>query len=255
MQLRMWRGRYVAVEVSARQRAGPSRRCRVARRDCRPARCAESSSPTSCSTTSRSGSPCSMVVGARWPSSAEARTGFDEVPVAGDPAWSWLPGSAPHGTRLPIQDQAAAWVARRSWRSCVAGSIVAFDYCTATTGELVGRPWREWLRTYQRSRLEASTTSSLPARKTSPLRCASTSCRPPTAIESQAAVPAPLGHRRARRGRCAGVDRGGCSARCAGAVDAQSHARERSPARRRGLGAFDALSWLVSDVEALIAAA
>jgi hypothetical protein len=26
---------------------------------------------------------------------------------------------------------------------------VVFDYCVASTSELVGRPWRDWLRTYQ----------------------------------------------------------------------------------------------------------
>ena len=29
------------------------------------------------------------------------------------------------------------------------GSVVAIDYCSATTAELAARPWREWLRTYR----------------------------------------------------------------------------------------------------------
>jgi SAM-dependent MidA family methyltransferase len=74
--------------------------------------------------------------------------GFNEVTTVPDPTWDWLPRAAPHGTRLPIQDGAAHWVAaaRRLLRQ---GSVIAFDYCTATTSELVGRPWREWLRTYR----------------------------------------------------------------------------------------------------------
>ncbi len=29
------------------------------------------------------------------------------------------------------------------------GSVIAFDYFTTATAELIGRPWREWLRTYR----------------------------------------------------------------------------------------------------------
>jgi len=73
---------------------------------------------------------------------------FAEITTAPDPKWDWLPTTAPHGTRLPIQDGAAAWVAS-ALRLLRQGSVIAFDYCTATTSELVGRPWREWLRTYR----------------------------------------------------------------------------------------------------------
>ncbi len=74
--------------------------------------------------------------------------GFVEITTEPDPTWKWLPITAPHGTRLPVQDQAAAWVdsARDLLRQ---GSVITFDYCTTTTAELVGRPWREWLRTYR----------------------------------------------------------------------------------------------------------
>ncbi len=74
--------------------------------------------------------------------------GFAEITTAPDPNWHWLPPSAPHGARLPIQDGAADWVAS-ALRLLRQGSVVAFDYCTPTTIELVGRPWREWLRTYR----------------------------------------------------------------------------------------------------------
>jgi SAM-dependent MidA family methyltransferase len=29
------------------------------------------------------------------------------------------------------------------------GTVIVFDYCTARTVELVGQPWRNWLRTYR----------------------------------------------------------------------------------------------------------
>ncbi|MFZ8996895.1 MAG: SAM-dependent methyltransferase [Ilumatobacteraceae bacterium] len=65
-----------------------------------------------------------------------------------DPLPPMLPANAPHGARAPLHDEASAWVAaaRRSVRR---GSVIAFDYCVARTAELVGRPWREWLRTYR----------------------------------------------------------------------------------------------------------
>ena len=72
-----------------------------------------------------------------------------ESTMAPDPTWQWLPVGAQHGTRLPIETGAATWVAaaRRLLRQ---GTVIAFDYCTTATAELVGRPWREWLRTYRR---------------------------------------------------------------------------------------------------------
>ena len=59
-----------------------------------------------------------------------------------------LPERAPHGARAPLQDGAAAWVAdaRARLRS---GALVVIDYAAATTAELAARPWREWLRTYR----------------------------------------------------------------------------------------------------------
>lgn len=80
--------------------------------------------------------------------SSDRGSRFVEVTIPADPAWGWLPDRAPHGARLPVQEQAAAWVAaaRRALRQ---GTVIAFDYCTAATAELVGRPWREWLRTYR----------------------------------------------------------------------------------------------------------
>lgn len=65
-----------------------------------------------------------------------------------DPRPTVLPERAPLGARAPLQDAANDWVtsARQLLRS---GSLLVIDYCTATTAELAGRPWREWLRTYR----------------------------------------------------------------------------------------------------------
>ena len=71
-----------------------------------------------------------------------------EAAVAGDPTWSFLPGAAPHGARVPIQEQARGWVTSAK-RLLLQGTVIVFDYCTARTAELVGQPWRSWLRTYR----------------------------------------------------------------------------------------------------------
>lgn len=64
-----------------------------------------------------------------------------------DPVPDVLPASAPLGARAPLQDAARAWVdaARATVRR---GRVVVLDYARATTAELAGSPWREWLRTY-----------------------------------------------------------------------------------------------------------
>ena len=59
-----------------------------------------------------------------------------------------LPQTAPHGARVPVQTQAAQWVAD-TLRLIERGRLVVFDYCTPTTSELANRPWREWLRTFR----------------------------------------------------------------------------------------------------------
>jgi SAM-dependent MidA family methyltransferase len=71
-----------------------------------------------------------------------------EATEAGDPTWSFLPETAPHGARVPIQNQARDWVTSAR-RSLLQGTVLVFDYCTACTAELVGQPWRSWLRTYR----------------------------------------------------------------------------------------------------------
>jgi len=65
-----------------------------------------------------------------------------------DPLPAWLPASAAHGARAPVQDEAAAWV-RAATRSLQRGRVLAIDYAVARTAELALRPWREWLRTFR----------------------------------------------------------------------------------------------------------
>jgi SAM-dependent MidA family methyltransferase len=74
--------------------------------------------------------------------------GLVETTIAPDAAWHWLPATAPHGARLPLQHQAASWVSD-ACGLLDRGAVVAFDYYTTATVELAARPWREWLRTYR----------------------------------------------------------------------------------------------------------
>jgi SAM-dependent MidA family methyltransferase len=71
-----------------------------------------------------------------------------ESTVTPDPEWTWLPAIAPHGARLPVQEQASSWVSAAQ-QLIRQGTVMAIDYCTPHTSELLGRPWREWLRTYR----------------------------------------------------------------------------------------------------------
>ena len=65
-----------------------------------------------------------------------------------DPLPTWLPIRAPHGSRAPIQTQAAQWV-HRARGLMASGRVVSIDYCVPRTTELAMRPWRDWLRTYR----------------------------------------------------------------------------------------------------------
>jgi SAM-dependent MidA family methyltransferase len=72
-----------------------------------------------------------------------------EVLRAVEPVPGALPQHAPHGTRLPVMDEATSWVADALSR-VERGRLVVIDYCTSLTADLVSVPWREWLRTYRR---------------------------------------------------------------------------------------------------------
>ncbi len=59
-----------------------------------------------------------------------------------------LPQSATHGSRVPVQARAADWLAQTRAR-VTHGTVLVIDYASATTAGLAIRPWREWLRTYR----------------------------------------------------------------------------------------------------------
>ncbi len=70
-----------------------------------------------------------------------------------DPArqgWCWgrAGRSAAVGTRLPVQADAAAWLAE-ALDLAAGGRVLAVDYASTTT-DLARRPWTEWVRTYAR---------------------------------------------------------------------------------------------------------
>ena len=76
---------------------------------------------------------------------------FVEVLRAPDVIPSCLPQTAPHGSRAPVQDAATSWV-QNSLSKIDHGRLLLFDYCSASTSEIVFTPWREWLRTYRDQR-------------------------------------------------------------------------------------------------------
>jgi SAM-dependent MidA family methyltransferase len=59
-----------------------------------------------------------------------------------------LPNVRVHGARVPVQTQAAAWVANAQ-QLLERGTLIVVDYAAPTTEQLALRPWREWLRTYR----------------------------------------------------------------------------------------------------------
>jgi len=65
-----------------------------------------------------------------------------------DPVPSCLPATGAFGARAPLIGRAAAFVddARRLVRR---GSVLVIDYGTPITAMLAGRPYRDWLRTYR----------------------------------------------------------------------------------------------------------
>ena len=95
-----------------------------------------------------------------------------------DPLPVVLPSTPVLGSRAPLHDAAVAWVAdaRARLRS---GALLAIDYCRPTTGSMVTRPWREWLRTY-RGHERGDHYLASPGARTSPWRSPSTSFPSPT---------------------------------------------------------------------------
>jgi SAM-dependent MidA family methyltransferase len=60
----------------------------------------------------------------------------------------FLPTTAIHGARVPVQIVATEWISN-TLGLIDRGRLVVIDYCTATSAELASRPWREWLRTFR----------------------------------------------------------------------------------------------------------
>lgn len=176
--------------------------------------------------------------------SAGSGFGFEEITIAPDPAWDWLPSVAPHGTRLPIQDHAAAWVTKAR-ALLVDGTVLALDYCTTATSELIGRPWREWLRTY-RAHARGGHYLQNPGTQDITTQVCVDQLPPPTTIELQAEFLRRWGIDElvdeGRREWLAAADRPDVKA-----LSMRSRTREgEALLDADGLGAFHALSWLVS---------
>lgn len=172
---------------------------------------------------------------------------FEEVAINVDASPSVLPASAPHGSRLPVQDDAATWVGE-ALRRLHRGAVLAFDYCTASTAELVGRPWREWLRTY-RAHDRGGHYLDAPGSQDITAQVCLDQLPAPSTIESQADF--------LRRWSIAELVDEGRHAWAAAAAQPDVKALSmRSRARESdalldetGLGSFDALSWLVNGLD------
>jgi SAM-dependent MidA family methyltransferase len=142
-----WAGRYVAVEVSARQRASHPDGVHSL-----PDLPDEPFVGVVIANELLDNVPFRLAVfDGGWREALVDVTG-DGTPVEvtgpAPPEWGWLPEFAVHGARVPLQNGAAEWVQRA--RSLVlAGTVLTFDYCTARTAMLAAAPWREWLRTYR----------------------------------------------------------------------------------------------------------
>ena len=142
-----WAGRYVAVEVSADQRATHPDEVR-----------SQAQMPAApfngviIANELLDNLPFRLAVfdgGWREATVSVAADGtLSEVLATAPDEWDWLPAGAPHGARAPVEESAGRWLITAS-SSLLAGSVLAFDYCTARTTDLALRPWREWLRTYR----------------------------------------------------------------------------------------------------------
>ena len=142
-----WAGRYVAVEVSAAQRAKhPDGVTSVA------AMPGEPFVGVIIANELLDNLPFRLAVfdgGWREAVVAVGRDGsLSEQLVPAPAEWTWLPVGAAHGARVPVQHAAGEWL-RAARASLIAGTLLAVDYCTARTAELAISPWRAWLRTYR----------------------------------------------------------------------------------------------------------
>jgi SAM-dependent MidA family methyltransferase len=142
-----WAGRYLAVEVSAAQRAlHPEGVRSLASLPTEPIRGVVLANELLDNLPFRL-----AVYDGGWREALitiDADGNASETLAAAPPAWSWLPASAAHGARVPVQEAAGEWV-RQARGLLTEGTVLAFDYCTARTAELALLPWRTWLRTYR----------------------------------------------------------------------------------------------------------
>jgi len=76
----------------------------------------------------------------------EQGDGFAEI-LKSAAAPKCLPARAPHGARVPVHQEAVAWL-EQVLASLGNGTLLVVDYCTPLTAEVAAMPWREWLRTY-----------------------------------------------------------------------------------------------------------
>lgn len=85
----------------------------------------------------------------RW---RPARVAFDDgrfVEVLGnDEPPAMLPLGARLGSRAPVQTRAVGWLTD-AVSSLDRGAVIVIDYVSGTTAEVARMPWREWLRTYR----------------------------------------------------------------------------------------------------------
>ena len=173
----------------------------------------------------------------RWP--------FAEVLSAPlDPPPAVLPAAPPHGSR------AAAARRRRRLGRATPGRGCAAAGCSPSTTPGRRRPrWRcgrggEWLRTYREPRSRRPLPRRRRGARTSRSRSPSTSSPSRTPVAHAGAVPAAVGHRRARRRGRATVGRQRCTPptsprwRCAA-----GSSRPRRCSTRPGSGAFVAAEW------------
>ena len=163
------------------------------------------SSPTSCSTTCRSGSPCSTRAGARPTSTLDRYGRLRRGPVGAVRSGARRSsGARPYGARAPLPD-----ARRPGWPTHAAllntGRAAVHRLRRAVDGR-AGRPWRDWLRTY---RVHERGDHYLPRpgqpghhRRRRPRSAAGTRRR-----SFAGPVPAAVGHRRAGGRRRAGLDR------------------------------------------------
>ena len=127
--------RYVAVEVSAAQRALHPGRSRVAARPSGRAVRRRHRRQRVARQPARSGCACSTEHGARR-SSSPPTAAFGEVLSAPlDPPPPCLPPAPAHGSRAPLHDAAVAWVADARSR-LRRGRLLAVDYARPTTPSL-----------------------------------------------------------------------------------------------------------------------